>query len=275
MWEDYDENDESTWTAMEAPSVDRGWEEALTIIGGLNPFGKPNLVWRWGATYVDPMSLDGGLKYWIGQTADTLQGFAFTAPDTGHDTVVKHLADVPAGVLLTIPKYGHTELGQRRIIIENWRSAEFLATSHRYTEAAQRDSDTAKEFFFCAACHEPIEAKPETLQGLGATPPCRQCGSKRSYLRTARFEGHGRLLRGADSEGVYDCFLILENRLGEPMPADNHALTLIAAAWHKFTTQTTRERITDLLDTVEPQQELMREATSPANPFVGPATPGW
>ncbi len=275
MWEDYDENDGSTWTVMEAPTVDRAWEEALTRIGGLNPYGKPNLVWRWGATYVDPMALDGGLKYWIGQTEETLRGFAFNDPDTGREMTVARMDQVPAGVFIAVPKYGHIELGQRRFIVENWRSAEFLAQSRRYTDTARFDPDTKKHFFFCANCHEPINAKPEVLASLGAMPKCIFCGSKRSYVREATFAGDGRLLRTAPEEGVYDCFLILENALGEAMEPDGHALNLIEAAWHKFTTQTLRERIVDLLDTVEPQQELQRAATSPANPFVGPAVSGW
>lgn len=275
MWKDYDEEDHATWTVMEAPPVDRAWEEQLTRIAGLNPFGKPMLRWVWGATHVDPMAEDGGLKYWIGQTESTLRGFVFKDPITEMEIFVERMDQVPAAVLLAVPKYGHIELGQRRIIIENWRSAAFLAQSRRYTDTARRDQDTVKEFFFCASCHNPIEAKPEVLQHLGGTPPCAACGSKRSYVEMARFEGDGRLLRSAPEEGVYDCFLILENALGEPMEPDGHALTLIEASWQKFTSQTMRERINDMLDTVEPQYDLQRAATSPTSPFKPPAVPGW
>jgi len=271
MWKDYDPEDESTWFVMEAPTVDHAWEEELTRIGGLNPFGKPNLVWRWGATYVDPMAEDGGLKYWIGQTADTLQGFMYTDSASGKEILVKRESEVPKSVLITVPKYGHIELGQRRIIIENWRSAEFLARTGRYSEETQRDADTVQEFFFCANCHQPIEAKKELLAIVGATPPCQQCGSKRSYVRQARFAGLGRLLKERPPEGVYDCFMILENARQEPMEPDGHALSLIAAAWHKHSTQTMREQIEEMLEDIEPQEELRRRATNPANPFVAPA----
>lgn len=269
MWKDYDPEDQSTWTVMEAPSVDRAWEERLTTIGGLNPFGQPMLMWRWGATYVDPMGVDGGLKYWIGRTEDTLQGFAYTDPETGKEMVVKRESEVPHTVLIAVPKYGHIDLGQRRIIIENWRSAEFLAASKRYQDETRRDPDTKKEFFFCKACNA------ELVMGHDGPAPCAQCGSKRHYVREAVFEGDGRLLNERTAEGCYDCFMILENGRGEPMEADGHALELIEAAWRKHTTQTMREQITEMLDDIEPQQQLMREATSPTNPFMAPAIPGW
>jgi hypothetical protein len=260
---------------MPPPPVDRSWVEQLARIGGLNPFGKPMLQWVWGATHADPMAIDGGLKYWIGQTEDTLRGFTYIDPKSGAAVFVERLDKVPAAALLAVPTYGHTELGQRRIIIENWRSKAFLAASNRYTETTRRDPDTTKEFFFCAACHEPIDAKPEVLQQLGATPPCSKCGSKRCYVRAAHFEGDGKLLHEAPEEGVYDCFMILENALGEPMEPDGWALHLIEAAWKKHSTQSMREQINELLDDAAPQQELQRAASSPTNPFVGPAVPGW
>lgn len=273
-WPDYDPEDRSTWTVMPAPYVDPSWTAALTAIGGLTPFGRPMLEWRWGATYVDPMALDGGLKYWIGQTEDTLEGFAFTDPETGTERVVKREADVPISVLIAIPKYDHIDLGQRRIIIENWRSAEFLAASQRYQGTATTDPDTVKEFFFCAACHAPNNAPKEAIKHFQGLPACENCGSKRTYRREARFEGDGTLLREATGEGAYDCFLILENALGDPMPPNGHALGLIAAAWQKYTSQTTRERLNEMLDDVEPQLELQRAATSPTNPFAPPTFHG-
>src|ERR1700704_1706312 len=126
MWPDYNLEDEATWIPMESPTVDSSWEAALTRIGGLNPFKQPVLVWRWGGTYRDPMAEHGGLKYWLCNRPSELQGFAFTDPVTELNMWVEHLDEVPPGIVVVVPKHKEIQLGQRRIVIEQWRSPEFL-----------------------------------------------------------------------------------------------------------------------------------------------------
>src|SRR5690242_14845006 len=122
MWDDYDLNNPATWTVMEAPTVDREWEASLTRLGGLNPFGQPVLVWRWGATYVDPMRADGSLKNLLAKKETTLVGFEFTDPVTNVQMTAAKLEDIPPHVLVPVPKYEAIQLGERRIIIERWRA---------------------------------------------------------------------------------------------------------------------------------------------------------
>lgn len=276
MWEDYDLDNEATWIEMESPTVDSSWADCLTRIGGRNPFKKPNLVWRWGATYRDPMSVDNGIKYWLCNRPRTLIGFEFTDPVTTMTLMVKKLDEVPPGVLVTVPKYngeddgsGYVQLGQRRIIIEQWRSPAFLARSRRYSATMLREPDSVQEFFFCKPCgDEPL------LVGDDGPDPCQKCGSTRHYVREVRETGE-KLLRSFPSEGCYDCFLILENGEGGPMPPDANALGWIEKLWNEQKTKSLREQMSDSLAETAGQQELIRAATSPANPFRQPGVPGW
>jgi hypothetical protein len=274
MWPDYDLDKEETWVVMESPTVDRSWEEQLTRIGGLNPFKKPVLVWRWGATYRDPMSTDNGLKYWLCNRPRTLIGFEFTDPVTEMTLSVKKLEDVPNHILVAVPKYNgdgdYVQLGQRRIIIEQWRSPEFLARSRRYTASMQRDPGSVQEFFFCKNCgDEPL------LVGNDGPNPCAKCGSTRSYIREVREEGDGKLLRSFPSEGCYDCFLILENSEGGPMAPDANALGWIEKLWSEQKEKSLKEQMSDSYAETAGQYDLNRAATSPANPFKQPAVSGW
>jgi hypothetical protein len=277
MWKDYDLENPSTWVPMEAPTVDPSWVNDLTRIGGLNRFGQPNLVWRWGATHRDPMALDNGLKYWLMTKDPELQGFEFTDPVTKMLLRVKKMEDVPPTVIIAEPKYEAVQLGERRIIVEQWRSPEFLARSSRYLPHMLRDPDTVKQFFFCKACQAPLTMQYD-VSGGAATPrgpgKCAQCGSSRSYMCEARFEGDGKLLREFPEHGCYDFFLRLENSLGEPMEADGHALGWIERLWHEQHTKTQREKIADMLAETADQEALNRAANSPVNPFVAPALPG-
>jgi hypothetical protein len=85
---------------MLGPSEAERIEKELVRIAGLNRFGKPNLVLRWGPTYRDPMS------------ADTEQ--------------IKYLDFVHNG----------TQLGERRFFIEIHRSPEFLVRSGAVSSAS-------------------------------------------------------------------------------------------------------------------------------------------
>ena len=251
MWPDYNLEDEATWIPMESPTVDSSWEAALTRIGGLNPFKQPVLVWRWGGTYRDPMAEHGGLKYWLCNRPSELQGFAFTDPVTELNMWVEHLDEVPPGIVVVVPKHKEIQLGQRRIVIEQWRSPEFLAHSGRYQENMLRDSGSVQQFFFCKACDSPL------LVGNDGPNPCPKCESKRSYMREVREEGEGKLLRSFPSEGCYDCFLILENAEGGPMEPDGNTLAWIEKLWHEQKEKSLREQMSDTLVEMAPQHELM------------------
>nr|AUN37432.1 hypothetical protein [uncultured bacterium] len=264
MWKDYDLDNPATWTVMEAPTVDRAWEETLTRIGGLNPFGKPMLVWRWGATYVDPMREDGSLKYLLAKKEATLVGFEFTDPITNMQMTVAKLEDIPPHILIPVPKYEAVQLGERRIIIERWRSAEFLAQTGRFHKNFLRDPGKTYEWFFCKACDAQL------LVGEDGPKPCAQCGSKRSYQREQRMEGEGKLLRDFPHEGTYDFFHRIETPDEQAAPPDGRALQVIEAAWyaaHHLTDQQ-HEAIIDAM--LEQQTRINPEAANPSNPFIAP-----
>ena len=264
MWSDYDLDNPATWTVMEAPTVERAWEQELTRIGGLNPFGKPNLIWVWGATHVDPMNEDGNLKYLLAKKEAELVGFEFIDEVTGLTLLVKKLEDVPKSVLVATPKYEAQQLGERRIIIEQWRSPEFLARSGRYHANMLRDPDKTYQWFFCKACDVQL------FVGNDGPEPCEKCGSKRSYLREIRVEGEGKLLRSFPHEGSYDYFLRLENERGEPLPADANTLRQIESAWYNQKQMTDQVRDAAIDAVLAPQIATNREATNPANPFMVP-----
>lgn len=85
---------------------------------GLTPSGLTNLILVWGATYVDPQSETGKLKFWLGRwPTKYVQMGSFQIP------VVE-------------------DLGPPRWIVLQWRSPEFLAKGKRYGELARRDPET-------------------------------------------------------------------------------------------------------------------------------------
>lgn len=265
-WSDYDLENPSTWVPMAAPTVSQSWVDRLTKIGGLNPHGKPMLVWRWGASYSDPMSVDGGLKYWLSNREQTLEGFTFTCPVTDLEMFVEKMEDVPPAVLVAVPKYSPPiELGERRIIIEKWVSSEFLARSGRYTDESTRDNGESVDYPFCRNCHAELP-----IESSGEPKACDGCGSKRYYFRTERDPGNGQLLHTNPVEGCYDFFCRLEFADGSPAPADERALKFIERLWREAN-KPRREKIKDMLVASEPQRALNERATSPANPFQGPA----
>jgi hypothetical protein len=268
-WADYDLDNPATWTTMEAPAVEKAWEEALTKIGGLNPFGKPMLVWRWGATYRDPMKVDNSLKYMIGCKEGQLVGFEFHDPITGLDMTVKTMAEVPPTVLVAVPVYEREQLGERRIIIEHWRSPGDLARQGRYRANMLRDPGKTYEFFFCKACDAQL------MVGQDGPQPCLQCGSKRSYLRDVRIAGEGQLLRSLPHEGAYDFFVRLENQLSEPLPADANTLRQIESAWYNYHHLSDQEQDAIIDRMMAQQAQTNAAADNPANPFMAPGVPEW
>lgn len=91
-----------------SPTEAKWFRHQLKRIAGVNPHGQPKLALRWGATWRNPMS---------------------TNPDS-----IKYVDCV----------YQGKELGERRWIIEIWRSPEFLAKSGRYQLTTRQDADGTK-----------------------------------------------------------------------------------------------------------------------------------
>ena len=228
------------------------------------------LVARWGATYKDPMSVDGGLKYFLANRERILIGFDFTCPVTGLPMFVEKMEEVPTAVLLAVPRYSDaTELGERRWIIEQWRSSEFMARSGRYTEGTVRDNGASTDFVFCKGCDAELSIDKDPGK------PCPDCGSFRTYIKTEREDGHGKLLHTNPTEGVYDFFCRLENQLNEPLDADEHALKLIEQLWRYQQQTSRRDKLKDMVSETEKQAVTNMQATSPVNPFISPTVAGW
>jgi hypothetical protein len=172
-------------------------------------------------------------------------------------------------VIVATPKYKTVELGERRFIIEVWRSPQFLAASNRYTEASTRDDGESTEYFFCRNCGSELPAKPQT-----GPEPCQNCGSKRHCVQEMREAGEGQLLHTNPTEGCYDFFCRLESTTGEPLLPDEMALAQIGMLWLE-TKKPRREKMLDMVRSVESQAVTNANATSPTNPFVSPVVPGW
>jgi hypothetical protein len=169
------------------------FRKQLKKIAGTNRFGEPHLALRWGATYEDPMQSEPGyLKYLDFQI-------------------------------------GSKQWGERRWIIEIYRSPEFLKRSRRYERV--NVPDTVHEFYFCAACDTEIVCSKETLEYLGAVPPCPKCNSKRVRTEMIREAGGGQVLQEFPVRGCYDYWLRLERANFTYHPLDNEALNVIRALW--------------------------------------------
>lgn len=176
-----------------APGEQKWFKRQLKRIAGRNRFGGLNLELRWGVDYIDPMSY---------------------APDT-----IKYLDFTHFG----------RQYGERRWIIEIWRSPEFLERSGRYK--ILNDPDTVTEFYFCVACGDEIQVSPATLQLLGDVPPCLSCGSKRHRTELIREMGKGQLLQEFPAEGCYDYWLRLERADYSYHPPDAEAIKAIEHIW--------------------------------------------
>jgi hypothetical protein len=139
---EYDLNNPATWVVIrerdviserEAEAVQR----ELVHIAGLNEYGKPNLVMRWGVTYLDPMNMDDMPKYYLSTNGPVLVGHQYR-DEAGQMCTVRKLEEVPTHKI-SIPLYRATHLGERRFIVEQYRSPEFLKRSGRYVEHLRRD----------------------------------------------------------------------------------------------------------------------------------------
>lgn len=177
-----------------APGEQAWFRRQLKRIAGKNPFGGLNLELRWGVDYVDPMAYE---------------------PNT-----IKYL---------DFSHFGK-QYGERRWIIEIWRSPEFLNRSGRYKVI--NDPDTVVERYFCKACDTEIQASSATLQLLGAVPPCPKCGSSRSRTEMIREMGKGQLLQEFPAQGCYDYWLRLERADLSYHPPDTEAIKAVETIWH-------------------------------------------
>lgn len=176
-----------------AASEVQWFRRQLKRVAGRNPFGGQVLELRWGPTYCDVMAVE---------------------PDT-----IKYLDFMQHG----------RQYGERRWLIEIWRSPEFLERSGRYKVI--NDSDTVTERYSCKACETEIKCSAETLNLLGAVPPCPACGSHRSRTELIRERGAGQLLQEFPRKGCYDYWLRLERANLTYHPPDGEALQVIKALW--------------------------------------------
>lgn len=269
VWKDYDLSNPSTWTVMSAPEVDPKFTAKLTEMAGLNPFGRPVLRMVWGATALDEMAVGSHLKYWLANKEAELSHFEFTCPVTGMQLQVKTLEEVPKAVLIPIPKYKTVELGERRFIVEIWRSPSFLAASNRYTETSTCDNGETREFYFCRNCGAEL-----SFQADAGPKPCLNCGSRRHFVQEMKDAGEGKLLHTNPTEGAYDFFCRLESGTGAPLVPDDIALGQIYMLWLE-TKKPRREKLKDMVASVEGQAVSNLRATSPTNPFISPTVAGW
>jgi hypothetical protein len=220
---EYDLTRPSTLTVLNESDVisdgEAKWfRRELQRIAGKSRFGEPNLVMRWGPTYEDPMQADKVIKY---------LDFGFAGE----------------------------QLGERRWIIEIWRSPEFLKRSGRYQTLIA--PDVVQEFYFCKGCDAEIICSRETLAFLGSVPPCDKCGSKRSYTRENREAGGKRLLNQFPSDGCYDYWLRLERADLTYHPPDNEALEVARALWQwELTPQNERDSLEQADREIERRQVI-------------------
>jgi hypothetical protein len=144
---EYDLKNPSTWIVIRehdaaSESELRRFSDSLVSIAGTNPHGEPNLKLVWGVTHQDPMTTDDLPKYYVSTPEPTLIGHQYREGDELR-TVTK-LEEVPAGKI-SLPIYGTTKLGERRFIVERWRSPEDLARSGRYLDSVRFDAETGAE----------------------------------------------------------------------------------------------------------------------------------
>jgi hypothetical protein len=222
-------NGPHTWTPIREREM---WSEAeaeqyqreLVRIAGLNPFGEPNLVIRWAVAYDDPMVPDGKPKYFYVSTEPVLIGSGY---NEGNEFINCPIDDVPPHKICT-PLYGSTHLGERRFIVERWRSAEFLAKSGRYQQTV--DADDISTWYYCKNCGEGVPVQPGT-ENLDVQRTCRKCHSRRVSLREERQSGQGVLLNSLPERGCYDFFYRIEELGGTFHPPDGRSLEAVRQLW--------------------------------------------
>lgn len=199
-----------------SPGEAKWFRRELERIAGTNPHGKPKLQMVWGPTHEDPMQIDRLLKY------------VDFATELG------------------------VAMGERRWIIEVWRSPEFLVKSGRYQ--ATVDAGTIKDFHLCASCHADLFFGPNGLE------KCTACGSGRSYLRQLREDGGGKLLCDFPGEGCYDYWLRLERANFTYHAPDNEALKIIRALWEwELTPQNRRDALEQSDRELERRQMILEQ----------------
>src|SRR5205085_7819924 len=181
MIPEYDLDNPSTWTTIDlrdaiSESEEKAFQKSLVGIAGLNPFGEPNLTLRWGVTYRDGMILDDKPKYYLFSRDPILIGHRYR--DNDEWCSVKELASVPKDKI-SIPVYSEPHLGERRFIVEIWRSPEFLARSGRYQQLS--DNGDTLTYFQCRGCGERVQV-PMGTENLDIERVCPSCNSKRVSL---------------------------------------------------------------------------------------------
>jgi hypothetical protein len=229
---EYDLSNPSTWTIIEkrdvlSESEEKEIQDELIRIADLNPQGEPNLVLRWAVTYLDPMLFDNLPKYFISSGSPVLVGHEYM--DSGRMVTVGKLEEVPANKI-SLPVYSTTHLGERKFIVERWRSPEFLKRTGRFQQI--RDDGTVYRYFACRNCGERVPT-PEGTNDSDIERICPLCDSKRVSPVDYREEGDGRLMRELPREGCYDFFMRLETPEGFYRPPDSEALKAVAQEWHR------------------------------------------
>lgn len=127
---EYDEHDESTWCYKTPPSIPSDFQSELTLLGGINKFGKPNLRVVWGGTQESDKSYEKGrLKYSCGYSPINVAGYRYQKDGEWHFTT--NVDDLDQSFLI-LPAVEQEELGLLRFVIEQWVSAEQLAADARF-----------------------------------------------------------------------------------------------------------------------------------------------
>lgn len=229
---EFDLENLSTWVVIPKRDVvseaeEKWFQDELIRLAGLNVFGKPNLTLRWAVDYLDEMLLDDKPKYYLSSNEPVLIGHEYS--ENGTMKFVKRLEDVPA-TSLSLPVYNSVHLGERRFIVEIWRSAEFLTKSGRYQQT--RDSDQVSTYFECRNCGNHVP-QPFATANLDIERRCQSCNSTRVSPVDVRESGEGQLTRSLPPEGCYDYFYRIERANGMYHPPDAEALAGIEMLWQE------------------------------------------
>lgn len=234
---EYDLDNPSSWVVIEKRAVlseseETAIQDRLIDTGRLNGFGNPNLRMVWGVTHLDEMLLDGMPKYYLSTNDPVLTGHQWR-DGNGNMAFASRLEDVPV-TSLSLPVYSQTHLGERRFIIEIWRSPEFLKRSGRYQETF--DSGEMHTYFQCRNCQQIVPSSPDMISA-DVQRICESCGSKRISPVDVREAGTGRLFRDFPKQGCYDFFFRFERADGTYHPPDGEALEGVRRLWaqHQLT----------------------------------------
>lgn len=253
---EYDLENPSTWTVIEKPiseSEERAIRDEFVFIAGLNPFGKSMLRMVWGVTHLNENLFDDKPKYYLSSNDPVLIGRGYR-DDQGVFQAVEKVEDVPADKLY-IPMYSETHLGERRFIVERWRSAEFLQASGRFQQT--RDNGATLTYFKCRNCGSHVPCPPE-LVNADIERVC-ACGSRRVSPVDIREDGEGKLMRDLPREGCYDYFLRLQRKDGTYHPPNARALAGIRELWVKHQ-RSFKEKDAEIKQTRKTSEKLAKQA---------------